>query len=464
MVSLLEVCERAQRGKKLTAESFDLDSVYLTLKRVAEKYDIRYDAETPVPSDDKLADKVFDAALDFFVECGVYFRDTGRVISFSREEVLEAVATYNGDCRFGEGKEARIFRSRKPDSTSRPWCHVGSGTVASTEEIASRIVFGNASIRAADSMSVNALESIDGRKVVAGRPTEILGAIRSLEVAREACRQAGRPGLPIINGIAAAGSAIGTIAAAGPQFVLRPSDCIIVGSLAECKTNREMMAKAAWCLASGYNIVLASAPMLGGFAGGAEGTAILNTAYVLFGMCVYQCNYYLSLPVHISNSCSTTRDVIWATALSSQAIARNTNMPTLTLAYVAGGPMTESFYYESAAFVAASIASGVSTQTPHPAKAALTDYVTPMEMKITTEMELACAGMTRREANKVVRAILPKYEAQLATAPKGKSYTECFDLAMGTPTQEHVDFVSRMKKLLLETGMPELIDANSQTR
>jgi hypothetical protein len=454
MVPLLDVCQRAEDAPKLPAESFDLDCVYLTLKRLAKKYDVRYDPRNPVPSDDALADRVFDAAIEFFVDCGVYFQDTQSVIRFSRREVLEAVAAYKGDCRFGEGKEARIFRSRKPDSSARPWCHVGSGTVASTEEIAYQIVRGNASIRAADSMSVNALESIDGRKIVTGQPTEILGAIRSLEIAREACRQAGRPGLPIINGIATAGSAMATIAAAGPQFVLRPSDCIIVGSLIEFKTNLAMMAKAAWCLASGYNIVLAGAPMLGGFAGGPEGTAIINAAYVFLGMLVYQCNYYLSLPIHIRHSCSTTRDVIWATAVSSQAIARNTNMPTLTLAYVAGGPMTESFYFESAAFIAASIASGVSTQTPHPAKAALTDYVTPMEMKVTTEMALACAGMTRRQANAVVNKLLPKYEKGLATASSGKSYAECFDLASGRPTQEHVDFVDAVNKRLLKSGMP----------
>ena len=151
-----------------------------------------------------------------------------------------------------------------------------------------------------------------------------------------------------------------------------------------------------------------------------------------------------------------TRDVIWATAVSAQAIARNTNVPTLTLAYAAGGPMTESFYYESAAFIAASIASGVSTQTPHPAKAVLADYVTPLEMKTTTEIALVCAGMTRKEANQVVNALLPKYEQGLATASVGKSYTECFDLETGNPGDEYLSFVERIKKKLSNAGIPLL--------
>ena len=454
MAELLEIYERAEHGAGMSGECFDLDCVYGTLKSLISKYDIKYDADNPVPSSDELADRVFAAAVDFFVECGVYVQSTKTVIHFSREEVLEAVGNYNGQCRFGEGKEARIFRSRKPDSDIRPWCHVGSGIVASSEEIASRIVEGNASIEAADSMSVNALDKVDGYSIRTGQPNEIVGAVRSIKVAREACQRAGREGIAIINGIATAGSAVATISAASPQFGWRPSDGILVGSFAEFKTNFEMLAKVTYCVSSGFNIGLASAAMLGGYGGGPEATAILNTAYVLFGILVYRCNYYLSLPLHINLSCSSTRDVIWATSVSFQAISRNTNMPTLALAYAAGGPMTESFYYESAAFIAAAISSGVSFQTPHPAKAVLPDYVTPLEMRTTTEMALACTGMTRKEADRIVNILLPKYEEGLAGASVGKSYTECFDVQSGNPKDEYLSFVEKIKKEFSKTGMP----------
>jgi methylamine--corrinoid protein Co-methyltransferase len=141
-------------------------------------------------------------------------------------------------------------------------------------------------------------------------------------------------------------------------------------------------------------------------------------------------------------------------AVSAQAISRNSNMPTLGLGYVAGGPWTESFYYESAAFIAACIASGVSTQTPHPAKAVLTDYVTPLEMLVNTEVALACAGMTRKEANDVVKKLLPKYEDGLAQAPIGKSYTECFDIDSAEPKDEYTAFVEKIKEELSKIGIP----------
>jgi len=453
MSSLLDICHQCTVGERIPEQSFDLDRVYAILKGLVNKYDLKYDPDNPVPADDSLADRVFEAAVEFFVACGVFCKDTGRIVRFTQEEVLHAVANYDGNCSFGEGKEARVFRSRKPDDNTRPWCHVGSGIVASTEEIAFRTVQGYASIAAADSMSVPALSAIAGAPFSAGTPQELLAAIRSIQIARDACRQAGRPGLPIINGIATAGTALATIAASNPQFGLRASDGWIAGSLAEMKTNWEMLCKIAYLTSAGGNIVLASAPFLGGYGGGPEATAVLNTAYVFFGILVYQCNYFLSLPMHIRVGTSSTRDTIWATALSSQAISRNTNVPTLTLAYVAGGPWTESFFYESAACIAASVASGVSTQTPHPAKALLPDHVTPLEMQTTVEIQLACTGMTRKEANQIVGRLLPRYEDGLLTASAGRPYVACFDPASGQAKSEYLDFVAQTKKELAATGI-----------
>ncbi|MBN2377222.1 MAG: monomethylamine:corrinoid methyltransferase [Sedimentisphaerales bacterium] len=452
MSHVQNILDRAKQGLVIQVESFDLDRIYTNLTELVRKYNIQYTPDNPVPSDDALADRVFAAAVDFCVNCGCYFQNTNTVFTFTRDEVLDAIANYDGDCHFGQGKEARIFRSRKPDSDSRPWMHVGSGIMASSEDIESQIVFGNASIPEADSMSVNALDKIDGRDIITGQPGEIEGAIRSIEVARAAIKRAGRDGLAIINGIATAGSSHATIEAA--KVALVPSDAIIVGTFAEFKTNNEMMEKVEYSLNSGTNIVLASAPMVGGYGGGPEANAVLNTAYAFLGMLVYKCNYYLSLPMDMHYGCSTTRPVIWSMALSGQALARNTNMPTLGLAYAAGGPWTESFYYESAAFIAASIASGISIQTPHPAKATLPDYVTPLEMKNNTHLALACAGMTRSQANGIVKSILTRYENGLKTASAGKPYDRCFDVENAKPLDEYVTFVEGINKEINTLGIP----------
>jgi methylamine--corrinoid protein Co-methyltransferase len=326
--------------------------------------------------------------------------------------------------------------------------------VASTEEIARQTVYGNALIADADSMSISALDRVDGQPVQPGEPSEIMGALRSLEVAREGLLAAGREGLAILNGIATAASALGTIGAAGCPTGLRPTDAVIVGTLAEMKINLQLANKVAWCLASGMGIMTAAAPMVGGYAGGPAGTAILGAAYAIFGRLMHRCDLFLILPIDIRLSCTSTRGTIWALSISCQAITRNMPLPVLALPYAAGGPWTESFFLESAATVTAAIASGASFQTPHPARAALTDHVTPLEMASTTRMALAAVGMTRREANRLVNQLLPCYEPGLKSASPGLPYSKCFSLSEGRPSPSYVEFVAKLEGELDQRGLP----------
>ena len=127
--------------------------------------------------------------------------------------------------------------------------------------------------------------------------------------------------------------------------------------------------------------------------------------------------------------------------------------PVLFLGYMAAGPMTKQFYYESAAYIATAISSGVSTQTCHPARAILNDYITPMEMRGTVELAEACAGMKRSQANEIVKQLLPKYENNLDNAPIGKKYQECYDINTGKPNQEYVNLYAEVKEEIKSLGI-----------
>jgi methylamine--corrinoid protein Co-methyltransferase len=436
----------------MKAETFDLDVVFASAKRLSEQYRIVYDPQTPVPSDDDLADRTFQAAIDFVVAVGVFCPDTGSIIRFTTDEVLDAVANARGRCVMGEGKDRFEWTPRLPDSDTKPWYHVGTGIVNTDERIMFNLVKAYAEITQANSISVPAMERIDGQTVVSGTPTEILGAIRSIKIAREALTHAGRPGLAIGNLISTAGTHEAAIAASGPQFGLRPSDGWLVGALAEMKFNMGTLNKTTYLASWGANICCESGPLVGGYAGGPAGVAIANVAYRLIGLLVLNCDYHLTFPVHISKSCSTPRDVLWTVAVSNQAISRNTKELVWSLGYIAAGPMTKQFFYESAAYLAASIPSGLSAQTCHPARAVLNDYVTPMEMLGSVEINEACVGMTRLEGNELAKQLLAKYEDKIDDAPAGKKYQECYDIETGKPCQEYVDLYGEVKEELRQMG------------
>jgi methylamine---corrinoid protein Co-methyltransferase len=454
MISMTEICRRIQEGPTMSAEAFDLDVVFANARQLCQAYGIVYDPQNPVPTDDDLADRTFQAAIDFVLAVGVYCPDTSSIIKFNRDEVTEAIDNSRGRCLMGEGKDAFVWTPRLPDSVTEPWYHVGTGIVNSDERIAFNLVKAYAGIKAANSVSVPAMEKIDGQTVLSGTPTEVLGAIRGIKIAREALAHAGRPGLAIGNCISTAGTHEAAIAASAPQFGLRPSDGWLVGALAEMKFNMGTLNKATYLASWGANIGNESGPLVGGYAGGPAEVAILNVAYRLIGMLVLNCDYHLTFPVHISKGCSTTRDVLWTVALSNQAISRNTQELVWSLGYIAAGPITKQFFYETAAYLAASIPSGLSAQTTHPARAVLNDYVTPMEMQGSVEINQACVGMKREQGNELAQQLLIKYEDQIDDAPQGQPYQDCYDLESGRPCQAYVDLYGEVKEELGQMGFP----------
>jgi len=74
MADPLKLLDSARRGPSMSEDCFDLDCVYAILKRLVGQYDVTYTPDDPVPSDDALADRVWQAAVEFFVECGVYVK------------------------------------------------------------------------------------------------------------------------------------------------------------------------------------------------------------------------------------------------------------------------------------------------------------------------------------------------------------------------------------------------------
>jgi methylamine--corrinoid protein Co-methyltransferase len=454
MIDFLEICRRASTGRLIQETKFDRERFFPKVMDLVKKYKIQHDLDNPVSQDNGMADAIYEAAVDLMVDVGVYCTGTQRVIEFSREEVLEAIRNAPGACWFGEGHDRRLFKSRKPDDASPSWCHVGSGVATSSEEIAFKVVEGYGRIQEADSVAAPCLSQLRGIPVSGGSPVEVLAAIRANLIAREALQQSGRPGLPILNLSSTATSAAGTIASSQPAFGVRASDGWLVGFLAEMKVGYEALNKIAYLRSWNASVCSESAPILGGYCGGPGGVAITNTAYVIAGILVMKGSYQLAFPMDINFSCSTSRGVLWAVSASSQAISRNISYPVLSLAYIAGGPMTENYFYEATAYLLTAISSGSSAQTPIPAKALKVDHQTPLEMQFSAEVIRAAPKVSRKEANEIVKRLVSKYEGSLPNPPHGKPYQECFDLSTGYPKKEYLELCARMKREISNIGVP----------
>jgi hypothetical protein len=77
-----------------------------------------------------------------------------------------------------------------------------------------------------------------------------------------------------------------------------------------------------------------------------------------------------------------------------------------------------------------------------------------MEMRFDCEVAHAAAGMSRRDGNEIVRALLAKYEAHLDNPPEGQRFQDCFNLDTLEPTPEHHDVYLKAKEELRGFGLP----------
>jgi len=427
MVNFIDVLDRATKGPMMTQKEFDVKVFIPSLRRVLKKYDLKWDRKENVNTDDTLADRVFEAAVEFYSEVGTYITDTERIIKFTKSEILEAVEDAPREAYFGEGPDRCVMKYRLPDSEELPHCHVGSGTNTS-EEVALRLVESYARISKAKTISIPIINTLGHIRTAAGAPTEIFAGIRAMQYGREGCRRAGRPGLAIIDHVSSCASGVSTIASSAPQFGARPSDGWLVAPFAELKTDYSSLNQVAYLTAWGANIGQEAGPLLGGYAGGPEGLAVVNTAYSLHGILVIRATYHLIYPIHMTYVCSSVPEVLWATSLSTQAIARNMKVPYYTLMYAAAGAATKMYFWEALACLLMLIASGSGIEDVHPYKAKITNGCTPVDMEFTCQVGHACKGLNRKEANRLLDKIIPKYIDQIPNPPKGETLLECYDL------------------------------------
>jgi len=454
MMNFLDMYERALKGPVMSEKDFELKVFIPRIRDVVKKYGIRYDREHPLPVDDGAADILFEAAVDFMCQTGVYCMDTNRLMQFTREEILRAIKEGPRVCHVGEGKDAGVIGTRKPDDPKIPWLQVGSGIIFSAEEYMTNLVEGYASIAEVNSINIPALGSIRGIRATVGTPAEFYATVRGLRIALEALRRAGRPGLPILNLHPTSASAVTTIAASAPQFGCRRTDGWMGSWQPEMKVNHEMLNIIAYLRAWGAIVIEETGPMLGGYAGGPEGFAVLCTAYLLAGQLVHRTDCHLNFPIHFKHVCSTTRDVLWGVSISIQAASRNIPIPCLWDPYCAAGPNTKMYFYETAAVLLAWVTSGAPGITqPHPAKAAKVDGITPMEAKFAVEMAMAATRFTRAKAHDLVIRLLEKYESQIETAPEGSRYPECYDPATGKPSEAYIRLYEEVKEELARMGI-----------
>jgi hypothetical protein len=218
------------------------------------------------------------------------------------------------------------------------------------------------------------------------------------------------------------------IAAAAPQFGLRASDGFLIDFLSEMMINYEALQKVAYFNSISANIGSTSTPLFGGYAGGAEGVAVLATCYLIMGVLIYRGSYHYNAPLHQNLRMSSTKPLLWAIGMSNQANARNMRYPVVNLPYLGGGAGTPMYHYEMAAYMLSVVPAGGNVFSGHPAKSVAPDSLLPHDHQFHAELGLAAAKITRKEAEPLAQKFYGKYESLIKTPTPGLRYDQVYDL------------------------------------
>jgi len=450
---LIEVLHRAETGPLIEEAEFERNMVTPTIKKLVEKYGIQFDGGKLVPDDDDLADRIFQAGLEFAVEVGMFCQSTSRRILWSKAELEEGLRFCVSEAVMGAGNDAVINKSRKPEDTSAPLVIGGAYGVPFPEDLFIPVMLSFANESVIDVIENATLETVYGHPIKAGSPWEVLGGWREAELSFEVLNRAGRLGLSI-GCVETSPTALAQLSAAS-WGGFRPTDWHHVATISEFKTNYDLLSKVAHITRIGGVMESYYNPIYGGYVGGAEGVAVAIVAALIQLAQNNMSHTIATRPDHPFLSCDTTAELLWAQSVAFQGLSRNTDLLFGALVGPAGGPGTKTMLYENAAFTLATTVAGASfIEASHSAGGAVPRHVSGLDAKICGEVAHAGRGMTREQANDLVQRLYEIYEPDLTTKPIGKPFEQVYDVDNVEPTAEWQGMYDEVRNELIKMGLP----------
>ncbi|MBN2131597.1 MAG: monomethylamine:corrinoid methyltransferase [Sedimentisphaerales bacterium] len=458
MLSLLDIAERAAKGPKIDENKWNMD-LFTTLGALTKKYRIAYPEDGSFFNmDDELADRVFEAALEFLTEKGAFCLSTGRTIQFTRSEILETIQAIPAELVVGRGTDSRVLRKRCIEE-KEGINHCPGHHAPWSEELAPLAIKNHAQIPSADYLEGINFTHVDGREI-RGVSMEAYAARRGVAWLREGIRKAGRPGMAIacypINTRAAA-----LLAPLDEECGIRSTDGILLSVLPDVKIEQDLIAAAVVYNEHGcFAVNSGGGGFVGGFAGGLESAIIEGVIKPLVGFLVYRDNItYAGVgALHATKGgeiMGLNPRGCWATSVVCQALNRNTNFIYFGGKAGTGGDPgsgTETRLWSLVGHVATPV-NGGNVGIARVGRATVDSSQTPLEQTWGYEAAVAAmrSGFDRGSASDFLRKLDEKIRGKV-TEP-AKHISQCWDLTKGRPLPDYEDMYARVKEEVSGMGL-----------
>lgn len=450
----LEITNRSNTGEKVSSDDWNLRHIVKPAKKMVKKYQLAWEKEIIIPTDEKLFDDMFAAAKEFIVDTGIYNMSTERIISLTEEEINEGLANMKTSLTMGEGKDAYTLIARDVEDSRPPAVWAGNPGCPTPEELFYPNVLATAKEPVIDLMTCGSLVDVDGYPVKSGEPTEVLAVRRELKYLRKALEEVGRPGL----GLLAAESAVtevGDLSAAAPGM-LRSTDSHLIAFFNELIIDNGNLVRVANAIDADMVNASLACTMVGGLAGDAPGSCMTMIASILAANIVANADYHLCHPIHIRDIATTARGCLWLQSVLCQTFAKKAPAIIVCDIWPSSGSLTKELLYEVAANAIVVTVSGGHLEGVGAANGNEPNG-TGLEVRLMGEVGKAVArqGMTREKANEIVLQLLDKYEHifKMEDKNKGSRFDKAYNMETLEPIPEWQQMYDEVKSELAEMGI-----------
>ncbi|NJD60164.1 MAG: monomethylamine:corrinoid methyltransferase [Anaerolineae bacterium] len=454
MTDYLEILERSNQGEYISEESWDLDKVALTARRLVKKYRLEWDRNQVVTSDSTLTDAIYQAGYEMAVELGAFSRSTERIIPLTQSEIDEGIRTMPQTLSMGEGKDERKLYARKLGDERAPMFFGGPPGNPIPQAYLLQNMVSYVQEPLIDLATCGTLTEVDGYPVRTGHPMELVATRRESQIMHTALERIGRPGMGML-GAQSSVSELGNLAATQPRY-LRPCDSHLIPLLNELKIDNRNFSRVVNSLDYGMINASLACVLVGGLGGGPPGSAVITVASFLVANVICRAGYHILHPIHVRHIATSTREVLWVISTVGQAFARNAPAIIVADIYPKSGTGTSELLYETAANAIVNSTSACHLEGCGSADGAL-PTCSGLEARLMAEVALTGHRMKMDfdEANQWVLKLLPYYEhvfTQEGGNP-GKPFDQVYTLDTVQPTKHWQGMYDKVKTNLSEMGL-----------
>lgn len=458
MLDAWDVYLRSTEGKPVSELEFDTQILPMRVMELTSEYDIKYDPEELLPTDKGMIQNIFDAAIDLLVDVGYLNTSTGRIITFDEYEIKRNLRLLPGQYTTGEGNDRITITKRELEDQRAPTIIGGAQGGPISEEWYTPIYQSFAMEPCVKELHSGTLVGLNGCEIKSRTTGEMLGSLREATFIKEGIRRAGRPGLGTTGTMSGTTSEAQCFAFSEGGY--RPGcDRLLVSLLNEMKVDWDTLKKALFCQQNNITIANCMSPVMGGYLGGPEGTAIGDTAesiaaFLLLGGPSMQ----LGIPNDAATGYKIFSESFWALSRTTAALTQNINAPLTPYCTITSGMGSEQSMFEIAAIAGVVTPTGASSLLGACTSTALeTDSVSGMNSRMLDESAKAFTGMNLSESNEALVKLVDHYggndTARYRQAPAKKFY-ELYDLKSVRPTREFEDtWINSKAKISDMTGL-----------